>query len=145
MLSIGEVRCALPAQEVARVVPWATLHPVAGMPDHVVGRLSFHGRAVPVIDLCRLVLGRSCSPVYSSRIVLVDYPHGGGTVPLGLLAERVTEASRRDPAEFQPSALRQGGFLGEVASEPGQLINALRVAELLSPELRDELFAPLEG
>ncbi len=143
MLSMGEVRCALPAQEVARVVPRASLHPVTGMPDYVVGRLSLHGLAVPVLDLCQLVLGRPCSPVYSTRIVLVHYPYDGHNVLLGLLAERVTEASRRDPAEFQPSVLRQGGFLGDVATEQGHLINALRVADLLSPELRDELFAPL--
>lgn len=140
MLSIGDVRCALPAQEVARVVPRATLHPVAGLPDYVVGRLSYQGLAVPVLDLCQLVLGRPCSSVYSTRIVLVDYPLQDGTVPLGLLAERVTEATRRDPCEFRPSSLRQGGFLAEVATEQGQLINALRVKGLLSPELHDQLF-----
>lgn len=145
MLSVGEVRCALPARQVVRVLPRAELHPLTGLPAFVAGQLLFGGRAVPILDLCQLMLDRPSAPAYSTRIVLVDYPLSADSrTPLGLLAERVTEASRLDASQFQPCTLRRGEFLGKVVSGTDGVVQELRLPELLSEELREQLFLSAE-
>lgn len=87
----GDLRLALPTAAVVKVLPRRALRPLALAPDGVIGLLPFHGTLTPVVDLCRLLLGRDCAPVRSSRIVIVTLPMQSGQRLLGLLAEDVLD------------------------------------------------------
>ena len=137
-MSLGEIRCAIPAREVIRILPRVEVTPLAGTPPFVAGAMNFHGRVVPVVDLCQLVCDRPSRPVYSTRIVVVNYPQDQ---LLGLMAERVTGTCRRSAEEFEPVQLSRSAWMGDVSSKPEGTIQALQVENLFSPEVRDLLFS----
>jgi chemotaxis-related protein WspB len=79
----------------------------------------------------------------NTRIVLVHYPDGRGkTHLLGLIAEKVTETVRRDPAEFVASGVTtdRAPYLGPVATDAHGLMKWIDVEWLLPASVRDVLF-----
>ncbi|MEW6219731.1 MAG: chemotaxis protein CheW [Thermodesulfobacteriota bacterium] len=109
LFEIGEGRYALTSTEVVEIVHLVRLRRIPRTPDYVAGMMNLRGQPVPVIDLCRLVEARPCARRLSTRIIVVDHgagPQGG--YRLGLIAERVTEATRTDQVR-----LRAGGVLME--------------------------------
>src|SRR5437868_12568264 len=97
---IGTDRYALRLADIARVLPAAALKQLPQAPAWTAGLLDLHGIPVPVIDLARLA-GVAPRPVsYDTRIVLLDYPVGASTRPLGLLAEQVVGIDSIDPAHL---------------------------------------------
>jgi chemotaxis-related protein WspB len=135
----GDLRLALPAQCVVEVLPRSVLRPVALAPPGVVGLLAFRGTLTPVVDLCRLVLGRDTRPLRSSRLVVVSLPHGGGERLVGLLAEQVLDLipiGDTVPGLRLPDAPWLGEHLAEYAGTP-QLMDPAR----LLPEALAALFA----
>lgn len=56
---IGDQHYALPVSSVDRVLPMVALSPLPKLPDVVLGVLNFHGKVIPVLDVCcRLGLPR---------------------------------------------------------------------------------------
>lgn len=88
---VGDLRLALPVAAVVEVLPRRALRPVALAPAGVAGLLPFRGTLTPVVDLCRLMIGRDCRPLRSSRLIVVALPHGTRQRLVGLLAEDVLD------------------------------------------------------
>ena len=145
-LFADEICCVIRAKEVVCVLPRVELSPVAGLPQYLCGQLVYQGHPVPVLDLCQLIQGRPSKVAYSSRIILVSYPHKPGqTTLLGILAERVTNAVRDESLDFTDSVLAEGKFIdGQCTTENG-LMRALSVENLLDEELRESLFESHEA
>lgn len=140
---LGDEPYVLAASSVRTIVPAVPCRPIDGAPDYVVGLLDYGGRAIPVIDLCCLCLQRPAHELYSSRIVLVDYPTGrGDTVLLGLRAENVLQLVRCDPKKFRPLplSLPESRLSSSVAPIQNQLVAQVQVNQLLNPEVRELLF-----
>lgn len=139
---LGDEPYVLPASSVRSIVPAVRCRPIDGAPEYVVGLMDYRGQPVPVIDLCRLCLQRAARELYSSRIVLVDYPTARGSVLLGLLAENVLELMRCEPSKFRPIplSLPESRLSASVAPLENQLVAQVQVSQLLSPEVRDLLF-----
>ena len=142
VFSLGEERFALDGRQVVEVAPRAALRPLPGAPAAVAGRFEFRGAAVPVVDLCRLALGRPCRRHFSTRVIIAAYADGH----LGLLAECVTETVR----------LAEGDSVTEVpatgARFPGRLFRDARgpllfvaLDDLLPAETRRALLSPGGG
>lgn len=89
--NVGDLRLALPISEVAEILPRRTLRPVALAPLGVVGLLALRGTLTPVVDLCRLLLGRDCRPLRSSRLIVVRLAHGEVDRRVALMAENVLD------------------------------------------------------
>jgi chemotaxis-related protein WspB len=143
LFRLGKDRYALPATQVAEVLPMLEVKQIPLAPAAVRGAFDFRGRPVPLVDLSQMALGRPAAEQLSTRIVLVDYPDGrGGTRLLGLLAEQVTETLRLRPEEFRDTGveLSDAPWLGPVASDPGGLVQRIDVAQLLTPDVRALLF-----
>ena len=143
LFRLGKDRYALPAVQVAEVLPMLELKQIPQAPPAVRGAFDFRGRPVPLIDLSLMALGTPAREQLSTRIVLVRHPDGrGGERLLGLLAEHVTETLRRDPADFHDAGvdLPDATWLGPVVSHEGGLVQWVRVDQLLTPELRELLF-----
>ncbi len=106
LFNIGDGRYALTAEQIVEVVPLVKVKEVPLAPEYVAGLMDYHGRPVPVIDLCRLLVKEPCAPMLSSRIILAHYPTGSGrSSTLGLIAGQVTEAIKSNITEIPPSGV----------------------------------------
>jgi chemotaxis-related protein WspB len=138
-LHLGDMPLAVPASAVVEVLSRRELRPLAMAPDGVVGLLPFRGHLVPVVDLCRLVLGRDCLPLLSSRLVVLAVDDGRTSRLFAVLAESVLDLV---PTSATVPGLRlpDTAWLGDhLADQPGlpQLLDPAR----LLPEDLAALFA----
>ena len=145
---LGKDRYALDSSQVVEVLPLLGIKQIPQAPAGVAGAFNYRGKPVPVIDLSELALGRPARLHMSTRIIIVRYPDGNGTLhQLGLIAEKATETVRRDPADFADSGVVNDGapYLGPVATDPNGLVQRIEVTQLLPAAVRDVLFKqPLE-
>ena len=104
---IGDDRLALDVRRVKEVVPRVELQRTPGSPAWLAGLFVYRGRAVPVVDLHRLLGAGDCPPHLSSRIILVARAgaaaDGDGRL-VGLLAARVADLREVPPP--RPAARR---------------------------------------
>ncbi len=143
LFHLGNSRYAIPVTEVVEVTPRVALETIARAPDYVAGLFNYRGRHVPVIDLCQVVQKRSCQDLFTTRIILVDfYTAAGPKRTLGLLAERVTDTIECDPAAFTSTGLNiaDAPYLGQAARHNADLIQQIRVADLLPHNVQAQLF-----
>lgn len=136
-------RYAIDATAVAAVLPRLQVRRLAQAHEAVAGVFDYRGEVVPLIDLCRLALGRPARDAMSTRIVLVEYADRSGLARrLGLLAERVVETVRLEPDAFVPSGVDQpqARYLGPVARDARGLLQWIAVRELLPEDVHDLLF-----
>jgi chemotaxis-related protein WspB len=143
VFELGSDRYALDVQQVAEVLPLLEITAIPGAPAAITGLVTYRGTLVPVIDLSQLTLGRPAARRLSTRIVLVHYPdQRGQTHLLGLIAERATQAYRRDRSDFVASGVTNPGtaYLGPVATDARGVLQAIDVRTLLPSSLRDLLF-----
>jgi chemotaxis-related protein WspB len=141
---IGADRYGLRLRSIVRVVPLLELKQLPLAPDYVAGLMDFHGRPVPVVDLCALAGLPRSRDHFDSRILVVDYrAPDGASHALGLLAEHVRGI--QEFAEAGPSALTDAGvtaapFLGQVASDADGMIQLVELEHLLTAPVRAILF-----
>ena len=134
LFQIGETRYALDTAAVLEIAPRATLRPVLGAPPGVAGLLDYHAAPVPVLDLSALATGQPAPMRFSTRLILVQTPHG----VVGLLAERATGLLQRQPADFTRTGLPGAGapFLGPVTTDDDGFIHRVQVEALLTGPIR---------
>jgi len=143
LFQLGADRYALDARDVVEVLPLVNFKRIPQAQPAIAGLFDYRGAALPVIDLNQLMSNRPAVQRFSTRIVLVRYPgQDGSTHRLGLIAERVKETVRRDPAAFVDSGVRapHTPWLGPVATEPDGLLQWIHVDKLLPRPLRELLF-----
>ncbi|WP_295995249.1 chemotaxis protein CheW [Rugamonas sp.] len=140
---IGQDRYGLRLRSIVRVLPLLELKQLPLAPDAVAGLMDFHGRSVPVIDLCRMSGAAPASEHFDTRIVVVDYkaPDGASHL-LGLLAERVLGVQDVDSDALVDSGVRAALFLGQVASDKDGIVQLVELEHLLPEALRAILFQP---
>ena len=142
--SIGGTRYGVDVSEVLAIVPRIQARPLDGTPAWVEGLMSVSGDVVPLVDLVQLQTGAPARRAFSTRVILVRYPvAGGGTRPLGLVAEQVTDITRLEAGSVQPTGLAQAGapWLGDVGRlAQGDLLQLVTVPALLTDEVRAVLF-----
>lgn len=140
--SIGDDRYALDARQIVEIVPLVKLKRIPTAARHVAGLFNYRGQTVPVIDLSALCLGQTARASLTTRIILVEYPAHGTTHTLGLMAEQVTEATRRSDDEFQAAGVSapEAPFLGGVSNTTEGLLQLVEISKLLPAEVRDSLF-----
>ena len=148
LFQLGSDRYALPARDVAEVLPLISVKAFPGAPAGVAGLVDYRGTAVPVIDLSLLALGRPAARRVSTRLLMVRYPlPRGGERLLGVIAERATEMIAKEPADFHPTGVtgETTRFLGSIAHDPRGMIQRVDVPALLTDRLRAALFAESDG
>jgi chemotaxis-related protein WspB len=134
---------ALDAGQIVEVLPMVEIKQIPQAPPGIAGLFNYRGQPVPAVDLSALALGTPARRRISTRLVLVHYPDAQG-VPrlLGLVAEKATEALRREAGDFREAGLRSSGapWLGPVCADARGMIQWVQAQKLLSPEIRDLLF-----
>lgn len=139
---IGDDGYVLEAAQVNRVLPLVAVRRIPHAPTGVAGAINYHRTAVPVVDLSQIVLGRPASTHLSTRIILMRIRSGGQERLLGLIAEKVTQTTQRDKAEFAPTDGTR--YLIPIAGDGGRLLQWIDVQRLLPPEISAALFRDLE-
>lgn len=107
LFRLGERHFAIPASDVAAVLPLPPLEAVSGAPPWLAGLFRYRGALLPLIDLKHIALGQSCAAAFSSRVILVEDRAGGTAGLLGLLAEGVTETRAYGVSQPLPEAVTQ--------------------------------------
>ncbi len=156
-------RYALESQRVVEVVPKVVLKTLHHAPDYIAGVFNYRNRLVPVIDLCRLIQGTPCRPLFSSRIILVSYQsyndnsltgdryhtqtqEANASQPshiLGLMAERVTDTFRKQETEVFVTGIKvdTAPYLGEMINDAQGMIQCLQLDNIL-PERERTFLLP---
>lgn len=141
---VDDLRYAIDVNDVVEILPYLSLQNIPHSPDSVVGLFDYHGKTVPVIDLC-LVLGSDrCERRLSNRIVLVYYTGGNGEKHLvGLLGRQVTDTLDLEPEDFYESGVKSetASYLGTVAKDEQGLVNLIKPQSLIASEVAAVLFA----
>jgi chemotaxis-related protein WspB len=143
LFQLDDDRYALPATQVAEVLPLRAMKHIPNAPAWVAGAFSYRGVPVPVIDVSMLALGRPARQRLSTRMVMVHYPmSGAGSHLLGLVLEKTTETVQCDPGAFAPYGIDNDGarYLGPVLADPHGLIQWIKVTDLLTESVQALLF-----
>lgn len=140
---IGSDSYATSIDSVIEIVPVVKFKTMPMAEPWVAGVFDYRGVATPVIDLCQVFEHRDARQSMSTRIVVVSYPTGPNeTQPLGLIAERVTEAVRLAPDAFQDTGIDvpSAPFLGGVYHHTHGLLQLVDVTKLLPHAVAERLF-----
>ena len=139
LLGAGSDHYAIDAGQVAEVVVSVELTPLPSAPEGVVGLVNHHGRMLPVVDLCRLMLGRDCNRLLSTRIVMLRFPSACPSAGLvGLRAEHVTDGVWADPADLTCAEgdFDEAVYLRRVIGRRTEMVSVLCLDRLLPESLR---------
>jgi chemotaxis-related protein WspB len=141
----GKDRYGLDVSRVIEVIPMVVFRPLPHADPAVAGLFNYRGTMTPVIDLTFLLTGETSRPLFSTRVILADYPgRNGERHILGLLAERVTETVFCTEEDLRPSGMAVAGapYLGDLLVHAGEMIQRVAIEQLLPPSLQESLFPP---
>lgn len=143
LFRLGKERYALEAAHVIEVIPCLPLRLQPGTPNYVAGLFNYHGVVVPVLNLGTLTLGAPCPERLSTRIILIDHTlRSGAKKVLGLIAEAVTEAVKKEPSDFAAAGVvaGQASYLGTIALDESGMVQCVLPEHLLPVEVERLLF-----
>jgi len=144
VFTLGEDRFAAPASIVREIAPLSVLMKTHKAPDYVAGLLDYRGEIIPIIDLCRLIMGRPCRRLMSTRIIIADYnPAPAIHRTIGLLAEQVTDTTVVNELDLNPSglALPDARYLGDIFKTEDGLAQFVQVEDILDADVRNLLYS----
>jgi chemotaxis-related protein WspB len=139
----GKDRYGIDVSRVIEVIPMVVFRPLPHADPAVAGLFNYRGTMVPVIDLTVLLEGAASRPLFSTRVILVDYPGRDGECHiLGLLAERVTETVFCKEEDLLPAGIAVTGapYLGDLLIHAGGMIQRVAIERLLPTSLQETLF-----
>ena len=142
LFETGEERYALEAIRVREIIPRVRLKKIPGTPEYVAGMMNYHGKAIPVIDVCRLISNEPCSNRFSTRIIMMPYEFDTGEQELiGLMAERITETMQSSPADLQGAGILVDEILNNMGTQKDydQMVQLFDLKRMLPEHVLDEL------
>jgi chemotaxis-related protein WspB len=146
LFQAGNRQYALNSQQVAEVLPWASLYPATGH-SAIVGLLNYHGQLVSVIDLGQLLHQTPSRANYGSRIILLNaamtpIPGLETAKWVGLLADRVVDTQAITPAMLVDTGENSAPYLGRAIVQDQTLIRCFHPEGL---DLRPSSLTPHAG
>lgn len=146
VFEIGQERYCLEVSSIIEVTPMVIFKKIPHAPAYVSGLFNYRGAIVPVIDLSTLLIGIPSRPLFSTRIILVDYVGDKTHHILGLLTERATETFSCKEEDFQPPGIEVDGaqYLGDVIFDERGMIQRVRIEKLPPETMREYQLAALE-
>ncbi|NEQ52988.1 MAG: chemotaxis protein CheW [Leptolyngbya sp. SIO3F4] len=147
LFRVGKERYAIKAQSVVEVIPRVNLNKIHQSPPNIAGQFNYQGQIVPVLDLSKLLGGKECRAVLSTRIVLVDLAQSDNAKKLlGLMVEQVTDTLKYDqttPVQDSVS-VSQATYLGEKLLYQEELIQCLHIEQLLTDTVYNQTLESME-
>lgn len=140
---IGGHVYALGLLEIREIVEPEPLVPLPASSEAVLGLLNLRGRALPVLDLARILVGSGTSTDDPGCILVVEVTLGGRSVSAGLLAEEVCQVTSIGPDDLQDAPLAgttdRADYLKAIARIEEMFVPVLNLERVFSaPELREQ-------
>ncbi|MCX8110078.1 MAG: chemotaxis protein CheW [Syntrophorhabdaceae bacterium] len=147
LFEIGKERYCLEVSRIIEITPIVLFKKIPHAPEYICGLFNYRGNIIPVVDLSMLFTGRPSRPLFSTRIVVVNYtdPYNNQRM-LGLLAEKATETiSCRDEDFKTPGIIIECiKYLGDVTYDEMGMIQRINVDHLLPQEIQKVNFYELK-
>ncbi len=140
--NLGDERYALPSESIDMVLPYVSCRSLPLAPAWFKGLIVYHGRPVPVIDLCQIAKKRAASRQLGTRILLMHLTWEGEPKQVGFLVENMTQTCRTSDLHFEDTGvcIAQSPWLGEVAYDDKTLLQILKPEAFLSDDVCRLLF-----
>lgn len=139
LFEIGKERYCLEVSRVIEITPVVFFKKIPHAPEYICGLFNYRGNIIPVVDLSVLFTGRPSRPLFSTRIVIVDYidPDNNHRM-LGLMVEKATETISCRDEDFKPLGLNIEGirYLGDVTYDEIGMIQRIKIDGLLPQEIQ---------
>ncbi len=136
--SLADELYALELLRIREIIEHVPITRVPGMPPAVLGVINLRGRVVPVVDLA-VKLGLEPRPLTRwTCFIIVDAQQDGERVPLGLLADSVSEVLDLGPEDIHPAPAfgtrLAVDYLRGVGRQQERFVLLLDLDRLLTPE-----------
>lgn len=143
LFTVGEDRFGLDVKDIVEIVPYVELKKLVGTPACVTGLFNYRHDVVAVIDISSMLTGVPARRNLSTRIILVKYPHAGGSSHIvGLIAEHATETVKIDAAAYSESGIgvKNAKFVSKLAMDDRGMVQCVALDRLLPKAISDALF-----
>lgn len=131
VVQVGDDLFAIPCAEVVTVLPLATLRPMPGAPQALLGTFSFGGKVVPVVDLAQALSGVTTADSLAVRVVVSRARDG----LVGALVGKVVDV-RRMPAPDRRLDVSRHPMIADAVVVDGRPVHMLALGRALPPELQ---------
>ena len=141
--NLDDFRYLLSISDVVEIIPYIKLTGIPGAPEYLAGLCNYRGVSVPVIDLCRLFLGRPCSSKLSTRIIIHEAVNRGTEKKMiGFMVEKATEIIKVGEDCFMEAGVygEDMPYVGPVMADRQGLISRIMPNEIFSKLDKNILF-----
>lgn len=136
LFNLGQDRYAVETSQILEVISMVNLKKVPNVPDYVAGTFIYRGFIAPVIDLRKLIQGKSCRIRLSTRIIVMNSPGPNDNKDQirGLIVERLTENIRKQEAELADPGIKVNSapYLGKIIKDKKGMIQCICTEHLWS-------------
>lgn len=142
LFETSDGRYALDSKYIVEIIPLVKTKRIPSAPTFVSGMMNYHGLPVPVFDFCAIEGGDASRKLFSTRIILVQYPLDGEERTVGLIAEKVTDVIRCNEDDIRSSGILldrdSPGSTGESGQE--ELVQLFDVKRMIPEDVLRELY-----
>jgi len=140
---IGDDRYVIAINQITAITPYVYLKSIPSLPGYAAGLLNYRGLSIPVIDLCQLLIARSCVRMLSTRIIIttIKSNKGNGDITVGFLVENATETLSVDDDEFIEPGMSNPElpFIGLVVNDEEGVVTKISPQDIFG-KLDEKLF-----
>ena len=135
-------RYALDSKYIVEIIPLLKTKKIPAAPAFVKGMINYHGTPVPVFDFSAIEGGESSRVLYSTRIILVNYPLDDEEKLVGLIAEKATDVIRCDESNIRSAGilLEKDSLGGTGDSAQEELVQLFDVKRMIPEDVLRELY-----
>lgn len=132
LFEVAKQRYGLPVSHVREVLPLATITPLPGAPEGLMGLLRVRGSLLPVVDLRRR-LGLSAARPALGQCIVVMMPEAGG---VGLLVDGAYGITSGHSIPVQEAASTGAQLLNRVVLTSGEMVAVLDARAVIGLDLQ---------
>lgn len=121
--------------QVTEIIGLMKIRTVPGMPHDVKGVINLRSRIIPVVDLRSRFGMPEAEPTNRTCIIIVELPHDGGSISVGMIVDSVTEVAEFTAKQLESTSHGEGHhsskILGIAKYDDGQVVMLLDIANSL--------------
>ena len=135
-LGVAEELFAAPVSKVQEILDMRPIARLPQAPANLLGMIDVRGDGVPVVDLRQTLGLPAASDTENTRIIVLALGGEGGSLRVGLRADRVFEVTVLDEDALEPAPLAGAGWNGQciagIGRRKGSFVTVLDLDRLLA-------------
>ena len=135
-------RYALDSKYIVEIIPLLKTKKIPSAPAFIRGMINYHGTPVPVFDFSAIEGGEDSKVLYSTRIILVNYPLDDDEKLVGVIAEKATDVIRCNESDIRSAGilLEKDTLAGTGDSAQEELVQLFDVKRMIPEDVLRELY-----